>query len=79
MQSEWIPFSYVVIVVYIFLIREVRDQGLTRPKILILLPFREAALRTVKMLISLIVPKGQVRLVRVVLLLISWTLLLCLQ
>ncbi len=61
MQSEWIPFSYVVIVVYIFLIREVRDQGLTRPKILILLPFREAALRTVNMLISLIVPKGQVK------------------
>lgn len=38
-----------------------RDQGLTRPKVLILVPFREAARRTVDMLISLLLPKGQVR------------------
>ncbi|XP_046401440.1 U3 small nucleolar RNA-associated protein 25 homolog [Ischnura elegans] len=33
-----------------------RDQGLVRPKVLILVPFREAALRIVKMIISILVP-----------------------
>lgn len=33
---------------------EYRDQGLTRPKILILLPFRESALRVVKSLMSML-------------------------
>lgn len=34
-----------------------RDQGLFRPKVLIVVPFRESALRVVKMLISLIYPE----------------------
>ncbi|XP_060081681.1 U3 small nucleolar RNA-associated protein 25 homolog [Ylistrum balloti] len=38
---------------------EYRDQGLTRPKVLIVLPFREAALRVVKMMTSLLIPKDQ--------------------
>lgn len=33
-----------------------RDQGLFRPKVLIVVPFRESALRVVKMLIALIFP-----------------------
>ena len=37
-----------------------RDQGLTRPKVLILVPFREAALRTVNTMISLLLPPGEV-------------------
>ncbi|XP_069116871.1 U3 small nucleolar RNA-associated protein 25 homolog [Argopecten irradians] len=36
-----------------------RDQGLTRPKVLIVLPFREAALRVVQMMTSLLMPKDQ--------------------
>lgn len=40
-------------------LEEPRDQGLTRPKVLILVPFREAALRTVNLLIQLLLPKGE--------------------
>ncbi|XP_044743572.1 U3 small nucleolar RNA-associated protein 25 homolog [Chrysoperla carnea] len=41
---------------------EYRDQGLVRPKILIVVPFRNSVLQIVKMLISILVPedKGQV-------------------
>ncbi|KAG8222130.1 hypothetical protein J437_LFUL002127 [Ladona fulva] len=35
---------------------EFRDQGLVRPKVLILVPFRETALRVVKMIISILAP-----------------------
>uniref|UniRef100_T1IPY6 U3 small nucleolar RNA-associated protein 25 homolog n=1 Tax=Strigamia maritima TaxID=126957 RepID=T1IPY6_STRMM len=35
---------------------EYRDQGLTRPKVLILVPFRESALRVVKLIMDLISP-----------------------
>ncbi|XP_062326128.1 U3 small nucleolar RNA-associated protein 25 homolog isoform X2 [Osmerus eperlanus] len=38
---------------------EPRDQGLTRPKVLILVPFRDAALRVVQTLISLLETKGR--------------------
>ena len=44
-----------------FLTRELRDQGLTRPKVLILLPFRDAALRTVTTLMQLMSSDGEVR------------------
>ena len=50
-------FDSVAFLVYY---RAPRDQGLTRPKVLILVPFREAALRTVNVLINLLVPHGQV-------------------
>jgi U3 small nucleolar RNA-associated protein 25 len=40
-------------------IEEPRDQGLTRPKVLILLPFRHSALQVVNTLISLLIPPGQ--------------------
>ncbi len=46
------------------LISDVGDQGLTRPKVLILLPFREAALRTVNTLVELLLPKGEVGLTK---------------
>ncbi|XP_021377988.1 digestive organ expansion factor homolog isoform X2 [Mizuhopecten yessoensis] len=36
-----------------------RDQGLTRPKVLIVLPFRESALRVIEMMTSLLMPKDQ--------------------
>ncbi|XP_072532836.1 U3 small nucleolar RNA-associated protein 25 homolog [Salminus brasiliensis] len=36
-----------------------RDQGLTRPKVLILVPFRDGALRVVQTFISLLEPKGK--------------------
>ncbi|CAG4957551.1 unnamed protein product [Colias eurytheme] len=41
---------------------EYRDQGLVRPKVLILVPFKDAAYRVVKTLIDIVVPKesGQV-------------------
>ncbi|GLV39574.1 uncharacterized protein CBL_08360 [Carabus blaptoides fortunei] len=41
---------------------EFRDQGLVRPKVLIVVPFRDSALRIVRMLIDILVPeeKGQV-------------------
>ncbi|XP_036398601.1 digestive organ expansion factor [Megalops cyprinoides] len=38
---------------------EPRDQGLTRPKVLILVPFRDSALRVVQILISLLETKGK--------------------
>ncbi|XP_064159609.1 U3 small nucleolar RNA-associated protein 25 homolog [Anguilla rostrata] len=38
---------------------ELRDQGLTRPKVLILVPFRDSALRVVQTLISLLEPRGR--------------------
>lgn len=43
-------------------IGELRDQGLTRPKILILVPFRDAALKVVEVILHLICPEegGQV-------------------
>lgn len=37
---------------------ELRDQGLTRPKVLMVVPFRESALRVVQILISLLETKG---------------------
>ena len=39
---------------------EFPDQGFTRPKVLILLPFREAAYRTVTTLMSLLLAEGEV-------------------
>ncbi|XP_047506925.1 U3 small nucleolar RNA-associated protein 25 homolog isoform X1 [Pieris napi] len=41
---------------------EYRDQGLVRPKVIILVPFKDAAYRVVKTLIDIVVPKeaGQV-------------------
>ncbi|KAL6488088.1 hypothetical protein MHYP_G00047140 [Metynnis hypsauchen] len=38
---------------------EFRDQGLTRPKVLILVPIRDGALRVVQTFISLLEPKGK--------------------
>lgn len=38
---------------------EMRDQGLTRPQVLLVLPFREAALRTINTLAALL-PAQQV-------------------
>ncbi|XP_069464604.1 U3 small nucleolar RNA-associated protein 25 homolog [Ambystoma mexicanum] len=38
---------------------EFRDQGLTRPKVLMVVPFRESALRVVQILITLIETKGR--------------------
>ncbi len=43
-----------------FTCSEYRDQGLTRPKVLIVLPFRESALRVVKMLSMLLMSDEQV-------------------
>lgn len=41
---------------------EYRDQGLVRPKVLVIVPFRDSALRIVQMMIDILVPndKGQV-------------------
>ncbi|XP_060871042.1 U3 small nucleolar RNA-associated protein 25 homolog [Metopolophium dirhodum] len=36
---------------------ELRDQGLTRPKVLILVPFKDSAYRIINMMISLLSPK----------------------
>eukprot|EP00731_Ephydatia_muelleri_P028176 Em0019g1049a len=38
---------------------EFRDQGLTRPKVLFVVPFREAALRIVEIIFNLVLPKGE--------------------
>ncbi|XP_056424175.1 U3 small nucleolar RNA-associated protein 25 homolog [Hyla sarda] len=38
---------------------DLRDQGLTRPKVLIVVPFRESALRVVQLLISLLEVPGR--------------------
>ncbi|KAM3930060.1 U3 small nucleolar RNA-associated protein 25 homolog [Leptodactylus fuscus] len=38
---------------------DLRDQGLTRPKVLIVVPFRESALRVVQLLISLLEVPGK--------------------
>lgn len=40
--------------------RQCRDQGFTRPKILILLPFRDAALRVVNVMIKLLMSEEEV-------------------
>ena len=39
---------------------ELHDQGLTRPKVLILLPFRESALCVVSTVSKLLIEEGQV-------------------
>ena len=44
-----------------FLYSELRDQGLTRPKVVILVPFRDAALKVVEALMQLICPGDGVR------------------
>ena len=41
--------------------RELRDHGLTRPKVLIMVPFRDAALRIVNVFIKLLTQSGEVR------------------
>ncbi|KAJ8946429.1 hypothetical protein NQ318_014415 [Aromia moschata] len=38
---------------------EFRDQGLVRPKVLIILPFKEAAYRTIQMLIKILLPEDK--------------------
>lgn len=38
---------------------EYRDQGLTRPKILILVPYRKFALKIIKIIISLLMRKNE--------------------
>lgn len=43
-----------------FLNSEQRDQGLTRPKVLILVPFRDAALKLVEVMMQLICPGNSV-------------------
>lgn len=48
-------FLYLKVAIY-FYRRECRDQGLTRPKVLILVPFRDAALRVINLLIQLALP-----------------------
>ena len=40
--------------------REIRDQGLTRPKVLIIMPFRNSALKTVETMIKSLLPPGKV-------------------
>ena len=40
---------------------ELRDQGLTRPKVLILLPFRNSALHVVNTISKLLIEEGQVK------------------
>jgi hypothetical protein len=45
--------------VFIDLIREYLDQGLTRPKVLILVPFRKHACTIVKIIISLLMRKNE--------------------
>ena len=40
---------------------ELRDQGLTRPKVLILLPFRDSALHVVNTISKLLIEEGQVK------------------
>uniref|UniRef100_A0A671RCA1 U3 small nucleolar RNA-associated protein 25 homolog n=1 Tax=Sinocyclocheilus anshuiensis TaxID=1608454 RepID=A0A671RCA1_9TELE len=39
---------------------EFRDQGITRPKVLILVPFRDGVLRVVQTFITLLEPKGKI-------------------
>ncbi|KAJ8973519.1 hypothetical protein NQ317_014244 [Molorchus minor] len=38
---------------------EFRDQGLVRPKVLIILPFKDAAYKTIQMLINIILPEDK--------------------
>lgn len=40
--------------------REYRDQGLTRPKVLIVLPFRDSALKVVNIMMQLLMSSDQV-------------------
>jgi len=40
--------------------RELRDQGLTRPKVLILMPFRDSAFSVMNILSKLLIEEGQV-------------------
>lgn len=42
------------------LYREYRDQGLTRPKVLIVLPFRDSALKVVNIMMQLLMSSDQV-------------------
>ena len=51
---------YLYINAFNFCSSDINDQGLTRPKVLILLPFRECALRTVNMMVELLFPSGEV-------------------
>ena len=44
-----------------FLFRELRDHGLTRPKVLIVVPFRDSALKIVEILTKLLMAPGEVR------------------
>ena len=53
-QLRWgLSFLFLTAIFHVYC-SELRDQGITRPKVLILLPFREAALRTVNIMIQLL-------------------------
>ena len=41
-------------------VSDYRDQGLTRPKVLIVVPFRDSALRIINMLITLLTTEDKV-------------------
>ena len=48
-----------------YLCSEYRDQGLTRPKVLMVLPFRESALLVVQILSMLLMSEDEVRLIHI--------------
>ena len=53
-QLRWcLSFLFLTAIFHVYC-SDLRDQGITRPKVLILLPFREAALRTVNIMIQLL-------------------------
>lgn len=47
-------------ILLIILISDIKDQGLTRPKVLILVPFRDSALKIVSAMMSIAVKPGKV-------------------
>ena len=60
-KLRYVKMKFIIDIFILLLSSDHRDQGLTRPKVLMVLPFKDSALRVVKMLTGLLMSEDQVR------------------